>query len=227
MYSKIKGFFLFLVLFVCVVFFVFLMSVCKDKQREIRRKIAKTIKFFLRYEIEIEGEIDEGVQMFVLNHQSALDILIFDEILPCDNKWIAKKELGDIFILGAGFRTACILIDRKNPREIVHILKAAKECVDKKEAIMIFPEGTRSRGDKLLKFQPGAQIIANKLGLKVQPALIVGSRKLVDTKSAKVKSGKVKVVFLPSFEASEGKEWLDDTKNKMQEILDFNLNKTG
>lgn len=222
MCNKIKSSFIFLLFLLCVVFYVFLMRIFKNKQREIRRKIAKSGKFFLGYEIEIEGKLDEDAQMLVLNHQSILDVLIFDEILPCDNKWIAKKELGEIFVLGAGFRTACILIDRKNPREIVHILKAAKESINKKETIMIFPEGTRGRGDKLLKFQPGAQIIANKLGLKVQPAVIVGSRRLVDTKSCEIRKGKAKVVFLPSFVASEGSEWLNQTKEQMQEILDAN-----
>ena len=160
----------------------------------------------------------------MLNHQSLLDILIFDEFHPGDIKWVAKQELGKVPLLGAGFRSgACILIDRSNPREIVHIIKQTSEFTKAGGAVAIFPEGTRGSGKKLLKFQSGAQIIANKLGLKVQPVLIIGSKEIIDSKKLSFNKGVVKVVFLPSFVASEGSEWLAKIRENMQKILDEKL----
>ena len=78
-------------------------------------------------------------------------------------------------------------------------------------------------GKKLLKFQSGAQIIANKLGLKVQPVLIIGSKEIIDSKKLSFNKGVVKVVFLPSFVASEGSEWLAKIRENMQKILDEKL----
>lgn len=200
---------------------VLFMRFLPAKERAFRTMIAKMGHFLIGYKVEFQGSPDPDAKLFVLNHQSMLDILIFDEYLKGSHYWVAKQELGKIPLLGAGFKQGCILIDRKNPREIVHIIAAAKDKIEQGGAIMIFPEGTRGRGDKLLKFQPGAQIMANKLGLKVQPALIVGSRKAFDTKNFNIQSGVIKVIFLPSLLAQG--EWLADVREQMAELLEQNL----
>lgn len=226
--SKIKGIFLACLLFSITAFIVLIMRIFPAKQRSLRRVIAKIVRTFVGYKVEFEGEFDPSSELFVLNHQSLLDILIFDEFHPGDIKWVAKRELGKVPLLGAGFRSgACILIDRSNPREIVHIIKQTSEFVERGGAVAIFPEGTRGSGKKLLKFQSGAQIIANKLGLKVQPVLIIGSKEIIDSKKLAFKSGRVKVVFLPSFVAYEDSEWLTDLREQMQKILDEKLGKNN
>ncbi|MBR2164535.1 MAG: 1-acyl-sn-glycerol-3-phosphate acyltransferase, partial [Campylobacter sp.] len=90
--------------------------------------------------------------------------------------------------------------------------------------IAIFPEGTRSNGDKILKFKSGANIIANKLNLVVQPVLIIGSRKIIDSKSISVNSGTVKIIYMDIVNTSDEK-WLENTREKMQTLLEDNLNK--
>ena len=221
--NKIYSLFAIFVLFIITAFLVLAMRLAPSRQRKIRRIIARLPHFFISYKVEIKGLLDEDAQMFILNHQSLLDILIFDEMHPKDICWIAKRELAKVPLLGAGFeKSDLILIDRKNPREIVRIIKEAKEKLAQNRPIMIFPEGTRSKGDKLLKFQPGAQILANKLGLKVQPAVIIGSRAVFDSKSFTLHGGVVKVVFLPSFVA-DGSEFLADLRSKMQEVFDKNI----
>lgn len=221
--NKIYSLFAIFLLFFITAFLVLCMRILPHKQRQIRRIIAKLPRFFISYKVEIIGQMDEDAQMFILNHQSLLDILIFDEMHPKDICWIAKQELAKVPLLGAGFvKSDLILIDRKNPREIVRIIKEVKEKLAQNRPIMIFPEGTRSKGDKLLKFQPGAEIIANKLGLKVQPAVIVGTRAVLDSKSLTLHGGVIKLVFLPSFVA-DGSEFLADLRSKMQEVFDKNI----
>lgn len=221
---KIKGIFIASLLFSITAFIVLIIRIFPSKQRSLRRVIAKVVRTTLGYKVEFEGEFDGSSELFVLNHQSLLDILIFDEFHPGDIKWVAKQELGKVPLLGAGFRSgACILIDRSNPREIVHIIKQTSKFTKAGGAVAIFPEGTRGSGKKLLKFQSGAQIIANKLGLKVQPVLIIGSKEIIDSKKLSFNKGVVKVVFLPSFVASEGSEWLAKIRENMQKILDEKL----
>lgn len=59
----------------------------------------------------------------------------------------------------------------------MRVLKEAKQRLSEDRVLAIFPEGTRSRNEKLLKFQSGAKILSEKLDLKVQPILIVDSAK--------------------------------------------------
>ena len=57
--------------------------------------------------------------------------------------------------------------------------------------LAIFPEGTRSHSKELLPFKGGAKIIADKLNLKIQPVVIMGSD-IMDVKKFSFKNGKIK-----------------------------------
>ena len=154
-----------------------------------------------------------------------LDIMALEEIHPANICWIAKKEIEDLPFFGNVIRIPkMISIDRKDPRSLPKIIKLAKERVSQGRVIAIFPEGTRSNGDKILKFKSGANIIANKLNLVVQPVLIIGSRKIIDSKSISVNSGTVKIIYMDIVNTSDEK-WLENTREKMQTLLEDNLNK--
>ena len=101
----------------------------------------------------------------------------------------------------------------------MRILKEAKQRLDEGRVLAIFPEGTRSKGEKMLKFQSGAQVLAEKLGLKVQPILIVDSAKILDSKALSLKSGTLKLICLPLVNTSK-ENWLSNTRKLMQERLD-------
>lgn len=106
-----------------------------------------------------------------------------------------QKELGEIPIFKVAMKKPKLLcIDRKNPRDLVRVLKEAKERISEDRVLAIFPEGTRSKNEKMLKFQSGAKILSEKLNLKVQPILIVDSAKILDTKSFSASSGVLKII---------------------------------
>ena len=112
-----------------------------------------------------------------------------------------------------------IAIDRKNPRELVRIVKEVENRINDGRVIVIFPEGTRHRGTKLLKFQNGAKVIANKLSLKVQPIVLIGTGPIVDSKEFRVRAGHAKIIYLDIIDTSD-EAWLENTRIKMQEIID-------
>ena len=117
-----------------------------------------------------------------------------------------------------------ISVDRKDPRSLPKIIKLAKERVSEGRVIAIFPEGTRGDGSKILKFKSGANIIADKLNLLVQPVLIIGSRKIIDSKTISVHSGSFKVIYMDIGDTSD-ENWLENTRAKMQTLLAQNLDK--
>ena len=83
---KIKGIFIASLLFGITAFIVLIMRIFPSKQRSLRRVIAKVVRTIVGYKVEFEGEFDGSSELFVLNHQSLLDILIFDEFHPGDIK---------------------------------------------------------------------------------------------------------------------------------------------
>ncbi|MCR4942810.1 MAG: 1-acyl-sn-glycerol-3-phosphate acyltransferase [Campylobacter sp.] len=217
--SRIKGIYYAIefVLSVCGV--IFLMWLFPKSNRKIRRFWAKTQRWFGFYKLEISGEICENAQILLINHKSMLDIVVLEELHPKNLCWIAKKEIGKLPILGKILSLPkMIAVDRSDPRAIVHLLKEAKDRIANDRVLAIFPEGTRAKGEKLLKFQSGAKVIADKLNLVAQPVVIVGSD-IMDVKNFTFKNGKIKVIFLDPVDKSN-ENWLENTRTKMQSVLD-------
>lgn len=223
--NKIKSWLYAIEITISVIIVVLIFFIAPSSNLWIRRKWTKMQRWLIGYKIDVIGSPDPRANMIIANHQSMLDIMALEEIHPANICWIAKKEIEDLPFFGNIIRVPkMISIDRKDPRSLPKIIKLAKERVSQGRVIAIFPEGTRSNGDKILKFKSGANIIANKLNLIVQPVLIIGSRKIIDSKSISVNSGTVKIIYMDIVNTSDEK-WLENTREKMQALLEHNLNK--
>lgn len=221
--NKITSFFLLLELLFSIVITISIMCVLPKYQRSLRRFWAKSQRKILGYEIKEIGKLDLSANLYILNHQSMLDIMIFEEIHPKDICWIAKKEIAKLFFIGKMLKIPkMIAIDRKNPRSMALILSQAKEKIAQNRPIMIFPEGTRSDGESILKFHKGADILVKKLQLKVQPIVIAGSRHLLDTKKLSTRRGKLVVEYLALADTSD-ENWLQKARIAMEHSLKKNL----
>lgn len=171
-----------------------------------------------------EGQYDKTADMLIFNHQSMMDIILFEAISSRDNAWVAKKEIGNIPWFGHILKAPkMIMVERENKKSLIQLLKDAKERLENKRQLCIFPEGTRSDGKRLLKFRSGAKIIAEKYNLKVQPIVIVNSIDVFDSKKITQKSGIIKIIYLDSVEVEEKNNWYEETENKMRELLEKNL----
>jgi 1-acyl-sn-glycerol-3-phosphate acyltransferase len=223
--NKIKGWLYAIEITISVIIVVLIFFIAPSSNLWIRRKWTKMQRWLIGYKIDVIGSPDPRANMIIANHQSMLDIMALEEIHPANICWIAKKEIENLPFFGNIIRVPkMISIDRKDPRSLPKIIKLAKERVSQGRVIAIFPEGTRSNGDKILKFKSGANIIANKLNLIVQPVLIIGSRKIIDSKSISVNSGTVKIIYMDIVNTSD-ENWLENTREKMQTLLEHNLNK--
>lgn len=223
--NKIKSWLYAIEITISVIIVVLIFFIAPSSNLWIRRKWTKMQRFLIGYKIDVIGSPDPHANMIIANHQSMLDIMALEEIHPANICWIAKKEIEDLPFFGNIIRVPkMISIDRKDPRSLPKIIKLAKERVSEGRVIAIFPEGTRSNGDKILKFKSGANIIANKLNLVVQPVLIIGSRKIIDSKTISVHSGSFKVIYMDIVDTSD-ENWLENTRAKMQTLLAQNLDK--
>jgi 1-acyl-sn-glycerol-3-phosphate acyltransferase len=209
--------------FVIFAITAFLMKLFPKYHFSLRKWAArKSIPTFIS-EVEIVGEIDEECGLFVSNHQNMVDIPIIEYIMPnVDISWVAKKELGDIFLFGNLLtKSDAILIQREDKKSLIELLKSAKDRLNKGKHLVIFPEGTRNKNPKkLLPFKAGAKIIAEKYNLKVQPLLLLGIDEIVTFEPLKIKKGKLKVVVLPSREAIKNSNWYEELEKEMQEVVD-------
>jgi len=203
---------------------IILMALNPNKTKPIRRAWARLQKILMGFDIEMVGEIDKNAQMLLLNHQSMLDIILFEYLDSRDLAWIAKKEIAKVPWFGRILKyPKMIEVDRESKKSLVKLLKDTKDRLNNNRPIAIFPEGTRSDGKKILKFKQGAKIIAEKYNLLVQPCLIIGSREVFDSKKLTAKRGKVKIICLNSVKADKNSNWYKEIEEKMREILNKEL----
>jgi len=190
--------------------------------RKISAWIIRLTTFFSTKKI---GEEDPAAQMYLINHQSDLDIGVMETVSKKDLSWVAKKELFDVPFFGLAMSMPeDIPIERQSKTSLVRLLKNSKDRLNKGRVITMFPEGTRSRTGRMLPFKSGAKVVADKYQLKVQPIVLVETAKCYDIKRFYYKPSKIKVVFMDSFIADKNDDnWLNDLRARMQKVYDNEL----
>jgi 1-acyl-sn-glycerol-3-phosphate acyltransferase len=220
MLLKIRALFAVLQFTLTVSVVIVCMYLFKKNNRKVRRIWAKLQMKLMGVDIVIKGELDPNAQMLLMNHQSILDIVVMESLHPKNLAWVAKQEIAKIPWFGLILKAPqMIIVQRESKTSLVKLLRDAKDRIEKKRPIAIFPEGTRTDGKKLRKFKAGAKMIADKNNLLVQPVVIVGTREIFDSQNLTQQSGKVKVIFLPAIQAQRKTPWYDDIENLMNETL--------
>jgi 1-acyl-sn-glycerol-3-phosphate acyltransferase len=163
--------------------------------------------------------------MFLINHQSDLDIGVIETTTNKDLAWVAKKSLFDVPFFGLAMSLPeDIEIERESKTSLLKLLRAVKDRLKKRRVITMFPEGTRSRTGRMLPFKSGAKVIADKYRLRVQPVVLIETAKCYDIKTFSYIPRNIKVIFLDAFTADkEDKKWLENLREKMQKVYDDEL----
>ncbi|MGQ9654413.1 MAG: lysophospholipid acyltransferase family protein [Thermodesulfobacteriota bacterium] len=142
----------------------------------------------------IENILQGRPQVFFCNHSSYFDICCLLAYLPVQYRWVAKEELFHIPLFGAAMRLGgYIPIDRSNARKAHRSMLAAVERIKAGTSIVIFPEGTRSKGRYLQAFKSGGAVLALKARVPVVPLVILGTEKVLPRGTLRVGRGAVEI----------------------------------
>lgn len=224
MIAKIKGLWIAFEFAITLLFTNLFMYMFNKKNYIIRKKFTKLQSFLMGAKIKVKGRPDPKTKLYLLNHQSLIDIVIFEDCDDKDKCWVAKKEIEDIPLFGQIItQPKMIGIDRKDKRSIIKIIKQSKERIKEGRVITMFPEGTRGDSDKLLPFQLGAKILANKLNLIVQPVVLVKTKDVLNSKKLTCKSGEVIVKYLDAINPKDNENWFENMQENMQKVLNAEL----
>src|SRR5882724_8548630 len=136
-----------------------------------------------------------GSYVFVANHRSLMDTPVVLAHIPLQFRFLAKKGLFLIPILGTHLRRAGHLpVVKDDPRASLKSMSdAAKIIRERGISVLLFPEGGRSRDDKLQEFKEGAAYIAIKAGVPAVPIVMTGTREVLPMGSMQIMSGIVEL----------------------------------
>ncbi len=114
--------------------------------------------------------------IFVANHQGSFDIFLVYGYLEQHIKWVMKKSLRKIPLVGKACEAAgFIFVDNTSPKAALKTIDEAKKRLVNGASVVIFPEGSRTRTGKMGTFKKGAYQMALDLKLPVVPITINGS----------------------------------------------------
>ncbi len=143
----------------------------------------------------IENVLRDRPQIFFSSHASIADICILASVLPVEYRWLARKEVFRIPIIGWYLSvTRHVKIDRGDRSTAIRLLADASARVRAGSNLLVFPEGTRSPDGGLLPFKKGVFHLAIDSGVPIVPVRILGSHRIIPKGSGRLGSGDVDVV---------------------------------
>lgn len=129
-------------------------------------------------------------------------------------EWKKYKILRDIIEY-----TRSIFLTRDNPKEAVRALSEAKEVLDKGFNLVVFPEGTRSKGHQMGEFKAGAFKFAEKAGVPILPVTVDGSYQLFEQNKS-YQPCHIKVTVHPLVHIEEmSKEEQKDAQKQIEDTI--------
>jgi len=145
----------------------------------------------------------KGSVCFVSNHVGVFDIVLALAYIGRPFGFIAKKELGYIPLFGIWILIlGGLFIDRKSIRKAVKTISIGIKKIQSGECMLVFPEGTRSKGRGLLPFRSGAIKLATQSLAPIVPMAITGSYDVFE-KQYRVHSGPVNLIFGPPINTAD------------------------
>ena len=168
------------------------------------RGILKVTGVFLSVE-GLENIPKDTACVFVGNHRSYYDIPLLLASLDKPHGILAKEELEKIPLLNRWMKLlGCVFVKRDDIRASVKALNDATAIVESGRSFVIFPEGTRYKGEEggAGEFKAGAFRIAIKTGVPVVPVAISGARDLFEGHGLRATPGDIRVRILPAIQTA-------------------------
>lgn len=121
--------------------------------------------------------LPEGGVLFVSNHEGYGDIPAFmDAVRDKQFGFVAKDELAKIPIFSKWIvRIRSIMLERDDPRIAVKVFAEGEDMLKRGFSLVIFPEGSRAKGQGIRPFAKGSLRMALRTGIPIVPVAINGS----------------------------------------------------
>ncbi|MBB6716411.1 lysophospholipid acyltransferase family protein [Clostridium gasigenes] len=210
-----------------------------EKQGRTDEKVAFVHKFtsnwtrkllkILNVKVNVHGKEnlpkDKNV-LFIGNHQGNFDIPIYISCIDIPKGFVAKIELTKM----AGVKNwmeymNCIFMDRSSIRKAGEAIIMGINSLKSGNSLVVFPEGTRSKGDKMGEFKAGSFKLATKSKVPIVPVTMNGSYKIMEGNSNKhLTSATVDIYIHPMIEtANLSKEEQAELPEKVKSIIGSKL----
>lgn len=157
--------------------------------------------------VEVAGKENlpkEGPVVFISNHQGNFDIPLLMAYIDMPKGFISKIEAKKIPIVAKWMELIhCVFMDRSTLKGSAGAIIQGIKILKEGHSLVIFPEGTRSKGDQMGEFKAASFKLATKPGIPIVPVTIDGSYKIMEQNSNRIKPAHVKLTIHPVVQTKE------------------------
>jgi len=160
-------------------------------EHRVSQLLARRVLRELRLTVEVSGvEKVKGLERCCVacSHASHLDWAVLLAYYPSPLRFIAKRELAGMPVVGSYLRLRGVLIDRSKGIDARQAIAAAARD-GQPWPILIFPEGTRSPDGQLKPFKRGGLRLLVEAGLTVVPVRIHGTYEAYPRHALAIRTG--------------------------------------
>lgn len=177
--------------------------------------------------VTVEGRDNINRQtsyVFVANHQGAYDIFAIYGFLGHNFKWMMKRSLRKMFLVGyTCARAGHIFVDRSSPTAVRQTIETAERRLRDGMSLVVFPEGARTFDGKMGPFKKGAYQLALEFNLPLVPVTIDGSFAVMPRTSKLPRPGHIVVTIhrpiAPPTTEAEREIVMDSTREAIASAL--------
>lgn len=138
-------------------------------RRRLVRFWARGVARIFGMRVHCEGAEPSPPFLLVSNHLGYADVIAYAATV--DGVFVAKSDLASWPVVGALCRSAdVVFVDRSARRDVTRVNQVIEEALGRGEGVILFPEGTSTRGETVLPFKPSLLEVAARGRLGVRAA---------------------------------------------------------
>lgn len=171
--------------------------------------------------------IPEGPVLFVSNHEGNFDIPSLIAHIPKPFAFMSKIEVKKLPIIRDWMEAMnCVFIDRTNRRSAMQSIKDMIETLKNGHSMIIFPEGTRSKGKPVREFKSGFARIAKEAHVTIVPIAITGTSEIMEKNNTKIRPAHVNIrviapISIETIQTLSLKELIDLVQQKISNEVEL------
>lgn len=169
---------------------------------EVPQKWAEGILKRTKSEFTVEGleNLPNGAVLFISNHEGNFDIPTLLAHIPKPFGFISKIEVKKIPLIPKWMEEMnCVFLDRTNRKSSYRSIQDTVSQLQNGHSILMFPEGTRSKGQGIGSFKSGFVRIAKDSNVPIVPIAIRGTSDIMEKNNNKIRPAHVHISILPSY----------------------------
>ena len=174
--------------------------------------------------IGLENINKSGPAIYIMNHQSFLDIPAAFAALQTNLHFIGKKELKYVPFVGWYMQlVGMIFVDRKSGTKAIASIKETGKLIRQGKTVLAFPEGTRSRSGQIGSFKKGIFMSAIEAKVPMIPVAVDGAMDLLPYGKFMIRPGKIRIAIGSPMDLSQTTpdqraQMIEDARNRLIQL---------